>query len=307
MKFQILKLKTIGFVILAVAAFSTVSFAQTAKTLNSLYCGGYVQSSPINTSNFVVGAEFEADKHIFGQGDKLVIKGSNFQVGDTFSVVRPKGKVETRWTRKDDLGFLVQELGTVEIVKVKNDISIAMVKTSCDNMLFGDLIVPMQQRSFPALRERTSLDVFGDPNGKSTGRIFMARDNQEMLSNDNIVYIDLGAEDNVQVGDYLTIYRRLGTGNIVDRIYSESMSARDEGFQSNEYRGGKFSNQAPRKKGERARGDKMTSEDARSRRPENIRRVLGEMVILNVKEKTATAMIVRTTQEVHTGDYVEVQ
>lgn len=307
MKFQILKIKTIGLVVLAVAAFLTVSNAQTTKTLNSLYCGGYVQSSPINTDNFVVGAEFEADKNIYSQGDTLVIKGSNFQVGDMLSVVRPKGKVETRWTRKDDLGFLVQELGVVEIVKVKSEISIAKVKTSCDNMLLGDLIVPIQQRSLPAMKERTSLDVFGDPNGKSTGRIFMARDNQEMLSNDNIVYIDLGSEDNVKIGDYLTIYRQLGTGNLIDRIYSESMSARDEGFQSNEYRGGKFSNMAPRKKGEKARGDKMTSEDARSRRPENIRRVVGEMIILNVKEKTATAMITRTNQEVHTGDYVEVQ
>lgn len=307
MNFQILKLKTIGLIIVALTAFAISSSAQTTKTLNNLYCGGYVQSSPINTNNFVVGAEFEADKHIFGQGDTLVIRGSNFQVGDQLSVVRPKGKVETRWTRKDNLGFFVQELGVVEIIKVKNEISIAMVKTSCDNMLLGDLIVPMQQRNFPAMKERTPLDVFGDPNGKSTGRIFMARDNQELLSNDNIVYIDLGAEDNVSVGDFLTIYRPLGTGNIVDRIYSESMSARDEGFQSNEYRGGKFSNMSPRKKGELARGDKMTSEDARSRRPGNIRRVVGEMVILNVKEKTATAMIVRTTQEVHTGDYVEVQ
>ncbi len=307
MKFQILKFKTIGFFVILTAAFSTAVFAQGAKTLNNLYCGGYVQSSPISTNNFVVGAESEADQHIFSQGDKLVIKGSTFQVGDMLSVVRPKGKVDSRWTRKDELGFYVQELGVVEIVKVKNEISIAMVKTSCDNMLLGDLVLPMPQRNFPAMKERTPLEVFGEPNGKSTGRIFMARDNQELLSNDNIVYIDLGAEDNVRIGDYLTIFRPLGTGNIVDRIYSESMSARDEGFQSNEYRGGKFSNQAPRKKGEFAGGDKMTSEEARSNRPGNIRRVVGEMVILNVREKTATAMITRTTQEVHTGDYVEVQ
>ena len=307
MNFQILKLKTIGLCILAVAAFSTISFAQSATTLNKLYCGGFVQTSPINTNNFIVGAEFEADGHIFAQGDKLVIKGNNFQVGDMLSVVRPKGRVETRWTKKNNLGFFVQEFGVVEIIKVKNDISIAMVKTSCDNMLLGDLIVPMQQRSLPNMKDRTSLDIFGDPNGKASGRIFMARDGQEMLSSEQIVYIDLGAEDNVRVGDYLTIFRPLGTGNIIDTIYDESVSARDEGFQSGEYRGGKFSNQAQRKKGDKANGKVMTSENARSRRPENIRRVLGEMIILNVKEKTATAMIVRTTQEVHTGDFVELQ
>ncbi|MEO6587789.1 MAG: hypothetical protein ABIP06_00545 [Pyrinomonadaceae bacterium] len=307
MKFQILKLQPIGVFVLAFATMSMMTFAQGAKTLNNLYCGGYVQSSPINTNNFIVGAEFEADRHNYSQGDTLVIKGSNYSVGDTLSVVRPRGRVETRWTKKDNLGFFVQELGTVEIVKVKNNISIAMVKTSCDNMLLGDLLVPVAQRTLPALREKSSLDVFGDPNGKATGRIFMARDSMEMLSSEQIVYIDLGAEDNVQTGDYLTIYRPLGTGNIIDRIYNETASAREEGFQSNEYRGGKFSNQAQRKKGEKANGMIMTSEDARSNRPENIRRVVGEMVILNVKEKTATALITRTTQEVHTGDFVEVQ
>lgn len=307
MKFQILKSKTAGLFLLSVAALSTSAFAQSTKTLNNLYCGGYVQTSPINTTNFVVGAEFESDKHTFTQGEKLVIKGGNYQVGDQLSVVRPKGRVETRWTKKGNLGFYVQELGVVEIVKVKSDVSIAMIKNSCDNFLLGDLVLPMPQRSMPEMKERTPLDVFGDPNGKATGRIFMARDNLEMLSSEQVVYVDLGADDNVKVGDYLTIYRPLGTGNIVDRIYSESMSARDEGYQSNEYRGGKFSNQAPRKKGDLARSKKMTSEDARSNRPTNMRQVVGEMIILNVKEKTATAIITRTTHEVHTGDFVEVQ
>jgi hypothetical protein len=31
------------------------------------------------------------------------------------------------------------------------------------------------------------------------------------------------------------------------------------------------------------------------------------MVILNVKERTATALITRNAQEIHTGDWVEVQ
>ena len=41
----------------------------------------------------------------------------------------------------------------------------------------------------------------------------MARDNRELLTRNDVVYIDLGGEDNVQRGDYLTIYRKLGTGN----------------------------------------------------------------------------------------------
>jgi len=42
-------------------------------------------------------------------------------------------------------------------------------------------------------------------------------------------------------------------------------------------------------------------------RPPVPRKVVGEMVIFNVQQRTATAIITRVAQEVHTGDYVEIQ
>jgi hypothetical protein len=224
-----------------------------------------------------------------------------------YSVIRPRGRFESRWTNKKNLGFYVQEVGAVEIIKVKNEFSIARVKTSCDNMLLGDLLTSMPSRDGLMTQPRPLLDAFAEPTGKASGRIVLARDGQEMVVRNQIVFVDLGREDNVQVGDYLTVYRPLGTGNIFDEVINESVSARDGNYQSKEYRGGKFSNQAPRKKGDQAGGRVVTTEDAKSRRPNNIRQVVGELVILNVRERTATAMVVRTMQEVHTGDYVELQ
>ncbi len=277
---------------------------------NNLYCAGYVQSASINTANRIVGAEDEQEQNIYGQGDNLYVNvGANkgAKVGDVYAVVRPRGQVETRWTRKKDLGFLVEEVGTVEIVKVKNEVSVARVKSSCSNVLLGDLLQPVEQRASPLVRNRPMLDVFEDSTGKTSGRIFMARDGIELLGREQIVYIDLGAEDSVKIGDYLTVYRPLGKGNLFENDEKESVSARDEGFQSDRYRGGKFSNQAARKSGEQASGKVVTTEDAKRDRPQNLRKVVGEVVILNVKEKTATAVITRTAQEIHTGDYVEMQ
>lgn len=139
------------------------------------------------------------------------------------------------------------------------------------------------------------------------GRIFMARDGRELIGREQIVYIDLGAEDGIKVGDYLTVFRPLGKGGIVPYSQKETLSARDEGFQSDIFRGGKFSNQSPRKKGEKATGKIETTAGAKENRPGNLRKVVGELVILNVQGKTATAMVVRTAQEIHTGDWVELQ
>ena len=322
MRFQIVSNRVAAFVFAAVLVFAATASAQkplvvtgpASRTMrvaerNNIYCAGFVQTSPFDTSRKIVGGHEEQERFMYAQNDVVYINagaGKGVQVGDMLSVVRPRGQVRTRWTRKGSLGAYAQEVGTLEVIRVKPDVSVARVKTSCDNMLLGDLVQPMQVRIAPEYRQRPALDLFADPSGKSVGRLFMARDGAEAVSRDHIVYIDLGAEDNVQVGDYLTVFRPLGEGGVFFGDWGESASARDEGFQSFEYRGGRFSNQTPRKKGDNARGKVETTEAAKDGRP-FIRKVVGEMVILNVKERTATAMITRNAQEIHTGDWVEVQ
>ncbi len=279
-------------------------------TGNNLYCAGYIQSNGISTANRIVASNDEAEAYTFKQNDFLYINmGANkgVNVGDIFAVVRPRGQIESRWTNKRDIGFYVQEVGAVEVVRVKNEVSVVRVKASCEGFLLGDLIQLTEKRTSPLVESRPALDLFGDPSGKAMGRILMSRDGAEMLSRDFIAYVDLGADNNVQIGDRLTIFRRLGKGNITQIPQKESASARDEGFQSDTYRGGKVSNQTPRKDGDKADGKVVTTYDAKFGRPLGLRKVVGEAVILNVKEHTATIVITRTAQEIHTGDWVEVQ
>src|SRR5688572_33001369 len=114
--------------------------------------------------------------------------------------------------------------------------------------LLGDLLVDIPVRESPLQRAETNLDRFADPSNKQVGRLMMAKDNRELLTKNDIVYIDLGGEDNVKRGDYLTIYRPLGTGNLT-RIDNEEMARnRATGFQSDRYRGGGIGNQASRAK-----------------------------------------------------------
>ena len=277
----------------AVCAFTSVAEAQRAQPTpvrvyvqeakpmtvaarNNLYCAGYVQSSPIDTSNKLVGAVEEQEQFLYAENDFVYLNmGANkgVRVGDVMAVVPPpRGKVETRWTKKDDLGFYVQEVGAVEVIRVKNDFSVARVKTSCDNLLLGDLIQPVPDRTSPMHHDSGPLDLYADPSGKAVGRVFMARDGQTAVTRDQIVYVDLGADDHVQVGDHLTVFRPLGAGHLFISDEDESVSARDEGFQGYDFRGGKFSNQAARKSGDRARGHVVTTEKAKEDRPASFAR-----------------------------------
>ena len=309
------------------AVFSTVAAAQStqrdplviikapkqpwsAATGNNLYCAGYIQSGAISDGNKIIGAIDEADKYNYAQNDFLYLNmGSNkgVNVGDIFAVVRPRAQVKSKWSHKDDLGFYVQEVGAVEVVNVKAQVSVARIKSSCDTFLLGDLVQLVEQRTSPLFEQRPALDIFADPSGKATGRIIMSRDGAEALARDFIIYVDLGADNNVKVGDHLTVFRPLGKGNLFKKPETESVTARDYGFESEVYKGGKFSNQSGRKTGAHAGGHEITTARAKHGRPSGLRKIVGEAVVLNVKEKTATVVITRTASEVHPGDFVELQ
>jgi hypothetical protein len=277
---------------------------------NNLYCAGYVQTSPIKPSMEIVGGHEEQDQYMYSQNNVVYINaGENkgLKQGDILSVFRPRGKVSSKFSKKGNLGFYVQEVGALELIRVKNETSIARVKTSCDNFLLGDLVEPTQARTSPMFRDRPALDRYADPSGKAVGRLFMARDGMEMVTRDQIVYVDLGAEDNVKEGDVLTVFRPLGKGNLFMPADNETVAASSYGFESDSYKGGQFSNQAPRRTGDQAGGRTESQGNAKDKRASGLRKVVGELVVLNVKERTATAVVVRTGQEIHTGDFVEIQ
>jgi len=288
-------------------------------TGNNLYCAGFVQMAPMYTAprevadraNKIVGSYNEQDGYYYSQNSLLLVNGGadkGVKVGDMFSVVRPRGEIESRWSHKGRLGVYVQEVGVVQVTKVKDNLSVVRAATSCDSMMLGDLLVPYEKRSSSKYVLRPKLDLFADPSGKAVGRIIMARDGREMVSRDQIVFVDLGMEDHLAQGDYVTVYRPLGKGNLTNaNIYDETVSARDEGFQSDKYRGGKFSNQSARKYGSSADRKVVTTADAKGYRPEGLRKVVGEGMVVSVKERTATIVITRTAQEIHTGDWVEIQ
>ena len=143
----------------------------------------------------------------------------------------------------------------------------------------------------------------------------MAKDSREMVARNDVVYIDLGVEDNVKPGDYLTIYRPLGTGNITRADTEEMGRNRSGGFQSERYQGGGISSMGMRAKDYTPfvkpdgyyNEHPITTREVKKHRPAMPRKVVGEMVIIDVQTRTATAIITRTNGEVHTGDRVEVQ
>jgi hypothetical protein len=290
----------------------SVSHNVTSST--SLYCGGFIQYAPAPNGLQIVGGEQEQEQRTYSSGDYVYINAGSqdgVREGQEYMVIRPRGQFKSKLSKKKGwLGVYTQEVGGLRVLRVKEKVSVALVTSSCDNLLLGDLLRAMPQRVSPLQRAEGELDRFADPSGKQNGRIVMSRDTREMLSRDQVVFIDLGSEDNVRPGDYLTIYRPLGKGNITRFRDEEVTPTANGGFESDRFKGGKFSNKAQRVKdpnGTGIYGPMITTPKIWRNRPQMPRKIVGEMVILSVQQRTASAVITRVAQEVHTGDFVEVQ
>ena len=285
-----------------------------------LFCAGYIRLQRLPHLHEIVGAREEQEERTFSDGEIVYINAGSRQgikEGQNFQIIRPRGDVKgVHREKKGFLGTYIQEVGQLQVVKVRENTSAAQITSSCgDIVLLGDLLTAIPDRISPLQRSETEVDRFADPTGKQRGRLMMAKDSRELVTSNDVVYIDLGVEDNVKPGDYLTIYRPLGTGNLT-RVDNEEM-ARDRatGFQSDRYRGGGFSNQATRAKDSTAfvnaegryRYRPITTREIKKHRPPMPRKIVGEMVIIDVQTRTATAIITRVVGEAHTGDWVEIQ
>ena len=286
---------------------------------SSLFCAGFIRHQRLPEMPQIVGAEEEQEQRKFSDGDIVYLNAGSvkgIKEGQTFQIIRPRGDV--KGVHKQKAGFVgtyIQDIGQLQVFKVREHTSAALITMSCDQVLFGDLLTAIPDRESPVRRAEANIDRFAEPSGKQTGRLMMARDSREMVTRNDVVYIDLGSEDQIKRGDYLTIYRPLGTGNIT-RVDNEEWSRnRSTGFQSNRYRGGGFSLQGSRAKDETAFKDAngryryrpITSKEVKGHRPLMPRKIVGEMVVLDVQQRTATAVITRVASEVHTGDWVEIQ
>jgi hypothetical protein len=294
-----------------------VKAAGPVASRTELYCAGFIQYAPAPLNPEIVGAEQEQEQRVYSEGDYVYINAGSQQgvsVGQEFAIVRPRGRVTSKFTNKKGwLGVFTLDVGHLRVVSVKERASVALITDSCETVLQGDLLRQINNRVATTERPRVELDRFANPTGKQRGRIVLARDGREYLTTNQIVFIDLGAEDNVRAGDYLTVYRPVGSGNVTRMENEEIARSQSSGFESDRFKGGKFSIQSQRTKdysntpGVFFKDEPMTTTEIKKRRPSLPRKIVGEMVILNVQTRTATAVITRIAEEINTGDFVEVQ
>lgn len=271
-----------------ICAAQTPSAARQAD-YSSVYCSGFVSDQKMPDEIRLISGEQSATKITFERGDYVYLnRGTDkgVRVGDRYSVVRPEADpADVQWFKWQDklskaMGTHYLDGGQLRVINVQPKTSIAIVSFSCDYMQRGDIVLPFQERPEPAFREAAgAFDQFAPVSGKPVAMVVNSKDYQQTVGRGNVVYVNLGTEKGVKVGDYYRVFRYQGS--------MAELAPQTKDYQYKIYGFG--------------------STPERYNWNDLPREVVGEGIVLNVSKNSSTVLLTYSRSDIYAGDYVEVE
>jgi hypothetical protein len=271
------------------AASSVVTGHPVPASRSDIYCSGFIDGTPATTVGYVAGGLQTPEKVRFMERDLIFIKGQkDLEPGALVSIIREWKSPDSYELYKGsnrlekEAGQPYSDMGYARVIEKRGaDIAVAQVEFGCDAVVVGDIVVPFMPRPEVKVHQRTSMDRFPAHLGSLQGKIVMARDGDQMISTGRKVFLNIGWQNGVKVGDYFRVSRTFSEDEMDAADRATVSSTVYEDTQKNPQR-------LPRKK-----------------LGELPRHVVGELVILNVMPKTATAMVTFMLDDMHVGELVD--
>jgi hypothetical protein len=265
---------------------------------SDLYCSGFVTTRGIETvSSRVIGRVPPGEGLMFSDGRyAYVSRGSSdgVQPGDILSVVRPTRNINSTRDGVGQLGRHYLEMGQVRAIMVQPAFSLVRVIHSCGDITLGDTVTEFREIDFPELPSNRPFSPFMQPGVGAAGEVAMTLDPLHtqytpalggvgliaghvrlghglegvrggIAAGGRVVYLDIGAQDGVETGDLFLIYRPMEFDNRRGLVRIPSEAR-----------------------------DLLAGEQY----------AIGEVVVLKVEERAATALITFSSDGVSPGDLV---
>jgi hypothetical protein len=183
-----------------------------------VYCYGYIgdphEAMPNSISSFEdvevlyqPGAEEQTNG--VSAGDLIYINGgiaTGITPGDVYLVVEP-GELVYHPRTNAVLGRYYDFRGQIKILCADDHSARAIVTESCKEIHDGARLKPWPQLPIPLARIPALPGFCDNPNGKTGGYIVSSDGWEGALGEGNLVMIDLGRDDQVQPGDFFTVWR----------------------------------------------------------------------------------------------------
>ena len=266
-------------------------------TAADIYCAGFLTKDRVPDANYVNGGLQTPTSTKFETGELVYLAGTGYQAGQLYSIVREMrdaNEYEIYAGERKVLaaaGHPYGEIGRVRVVDTRSHSAIAQVEFSCDPINPGDVAVPFVEKPPVTFHVPGHFDRFAPSNGKLSGRIVLGKDFDSVLGTGMKLYMNMGSNQGVKVGDYFRVVRSY-TATLRDPVDSLSFKARtseDTQMRPPAFEANRFT---------KTKGPNIHVGDLP-------RRAVGEVVVVNVTPTSSSAMIVFALEDVYAGDSVE--
>jgi hypothetical protein len=266
-------------------------------TYADVYCAGFISKQSLPDANYVAGGLDTPQTTKFANGEIVYMKGSGYTAGAQYEIVRALRDVNEYETYPGQgkllkaTGQPYETVGRVRVIDTRSKVAVAQVEYSCDPINPGDTAIPFAERQMVTFHPPLRFDRFLPTGSKISGRIVMGKDFDAVLGTGRKVYLNVGSNQGVKVGDYFRAVRRYEEDlkNPVDSLSFRAALSEDTQKKQPSFDPAMF---------ERGNGPVIHVRDLP-------RRAVGELVIIGATPTTATAMIVFAMEDVHAGDGVE--
>ncbi len=267
-------------------------------TYADLYCAGFINKQTLPDANFVAGGLQTPTTTKFQRGDIVYLHGSGYTAGSEYEIIRALQDINEYEMFPGQKKLLKQtgqpyeEVGRVKIIDTRSKTTIGQIEYSCDSINPGDTAIPFAEKTMLAFHGPIRFDRFLPVDkSKVAGRIVMAKDFDSQMGTGQKVYINVGANQGVKVGDFFRAVRSYDADlkDPVDSLSFRAAIAEDTQKKQPSFDPELF---------EKSSGPVIHVGDLP-------RRAVGEIVIIGVTPTTATGMIVFAMEDVHAGDGVE--
>jgi hypothetical protein len=266
-------------------------------TAADIYCAGFLTKDRVPDANYVNGGLQTPTSTKFETGELVYLAGTGYQAGQLYSIIREMRDVNEYEVYPGERKVLAAagrpygEIGRVRVVDTRSHTAIAQVEFSCDPINPGDVAVPFVEKPQAAFHVPGHFDRFAPANGKLSGRIVLGKDFDSVLGTGMKLYMNMGSNQGVKVGDYFRVVRSY-TATLRDPVDSLSFKARtseDTQMRPPAFEANRFT---------KTKGPNIHVGDLP-------RRAVGEVVVLNVTPTSSSAMVVFALEDVYAGDSVE--
>jgi hypothetical protein len=266
-------------------------------TYADLYCAGFINKQTLPDANYVAGGWQSPSTTKYERGDIVYLHGTGYSAGAEFEIVRALKDINEYEMFPGQKKLLKQtgqpymEVARVKVIDTRSKTAIAQIEYSCDPVNPGDTAIPFAEKQTIEFHNPIRFDRFLPASNKVSGRIVMAKDFDSEIGTGQKVYITVGSNQGVKVGDFFRAVRSY-EADLKDPV--DSLSFRAAISEDTQKKEPSFDPELF----EKNNGPTIHVRDLP-------RRAVGEIVIIGVTPTTATGMIVFALEDIHAGDGVE--